>query len=97
MLIPVLEAMITIGMSLWLVDWFGRRWNHSTSLVRTFGRSSFVAYLVHAPFTIAFAVALRDVGVPAEVKFVVVFALSVTASFGLGWLVTRSRVAGRVL
>jgi peptidoglycan/LPS O-acetylase OafA/YrhL len=56
-----------------------------------------VAYLVHAPITVILAVALRDVSVPAEVKFLVVFALAVVASFGLGSLVTRSRMAGRVV
>jgi peptidoglycan/LPS O-acetylase OafA/YrhL len=96
-LIPVVEAMITVGMSLWAVDWFRRRWNRAPPLVRTLGRSSFAAYLVHAPITILFAVALRDVGVPAEVKFLAVLALSAVASFGLGALVTRSRVAARVL
>jgi peptidoglycan/LPS O-acetylase OafA/YrhL len=96
-LIPVIEAMITLGMSLWAVDWFRRRWNGSGPLVRGLGRASFAAYLVHAPVTVALAVALSDAGAPTEVKFSVVLALTLAASFGLGWIATRWRVVGRVL
>jgi fucose 4-O-acetylase-like acetyltransferase len=96
-LIPIIEATLTLGLSLWALDWFRRRWNRGGPLVHRFGRGSFVAYLVHAPITVILAVALRDVSVPAEVKFLVVFALAVVASFGLGSLVTRSRMAGRVV
>jgi hypothetical protein len=52
---------------------------------------------VHAPITVLLAITLREVGVPAELKFLSVYALGVVASFGLGWLSTQSRVAGRIL
>jgi glucans biosynthesis protein C len=97
MLIPLIEAMITVGMSLWAVDWFRRRWNRAGPLVQALGRGSFGAYLVHAPITVVLAVALRGVGVPAEVKFLTVFALTVVASFGLGVLFSRSRLGSHIL
>ena len=96
-LIPLVEATLALGMSLWAVDWFRRRANRSGSLMRGLGRASFAAYLVHVPITIALAIALRDVGLPAEVKFLGVFAVGAVGSFGLGWLFTRSPIAGRIL
>jgi peptidoglycan/LPS O-acetylase OafA/YrhL len=96
-LIPLIEATLALGMSLWAIDWFRRRGNRAGSLVRGLGRASFAAYLVHAPITILLAITLRQVGVPAELKFLSVYALGVIASFGVGSLVTRSRVAGRIL
>jgi peptidoglycan/LPS O-acetylase OafA/YrhL len=96
-LIPVGEAMVTVGMSLWAVDWFRRRWNRSTPLVRAMGRGSFVAYVVHAPILVVLAVLLRDVDVVAEVKYVVVFAMTVVLAFGTGWLLDRRRGPSRVL
>jgi hypothetical protein len=95
--IPVVEAIIAVGMSLWAVDWFRRRWNRAGALVHNVGRASFGAYLVHAPITILLAVALREVDVPVEIKFLVVFALAIVASFGLARLFTRSQAAGPVL
>jgi peptidoglycan/LPS O-acetylase OafA/YrhL len=96
-LIPMIEATLTLGGSLWALDWFRRRWNRAGPLFHGFGRGSFVAYLIHAPITVILAVALRDIGVPAEVKFLVVFGLTVVASFGLGSLLTRPRRVGRIL
>jgi peptidoglycan/LPS O-acetylase OafA/YrhL len=96
-IIPIIEAAIAVGMSMWAVDWFRRRWNRSGRVARGAGRASFAAYLVHAPITIVLAAALRGVGVPAELKFLAVFAASVVASFALGWFVTRLRPVGRVL
>lgn len=96
-LIPLIEATLALGMSLWLIDWFRRRRNRAGSLVRGLGRASFAAYLVHAPITILLAIALREVRIPAELKFLSVFSFGVVASFGLGWLATRRRVRGRIL
>ncbi|HSJ71442.1 MAG TPA: acyltransferase [Acidimicrobiia bacterium] len=96
-LIPLIEATLALGISLWLIDWFRRRGSRAGALVSGLGRASFAAYLLHVPITILLAIALREVGVPAELKILSVFALGVGASFGLGWLLTRSRVAGRIL
>ncbi len=97
LLIPLIEATLALGMSLWVVDWFRRRANRAGTLVGGLGRASFAAYLLHAPIIITFAIALRRVGVPAELKFLAVFALGLGASFGLGLLAARSRVASRIL
>jgi hypothetical protein len=97
LLIPIVEATLTVGASLWAIDWFRRRWNHAGPLVHSAGRGSFAAYIIHAPITVILAVALRHVGIAPEVKFLVVFALTVVASFGLGSLLTRSRLRGRIL
>lgn len=96
-LIPLIEATLALGMSLWLIDWFRRRANHADPFVSGLGRASFAAYLLHVPVTVLLAILLRDVEVPAELKVLSVFALGAFASFGIGWFATRSRVAVRVL
>lgn len=96
-LIPLIEATLALGMSLWLIDGFRRHASRGGTAIHRLGRASFSAYLVHVPITILLAIALRDVGVPAEVKFLVVFGVGGAASFGLGWLADRSRSASRIL
>lgn len=96
-LVPLIEATLALSMSLWLIDWFRRRDHGASELVAGLGRASFAAYLLHVPLTIMLAIALRGVGIAAELKFISVFALGVIASFGIGWLVTRSKFAGRIL
>ena len=95
--IPLIEATLAVGMSLWLIDWFRRRATGTSPLMRGLGRASFAAYLLHVPITILLAITIRGVAIPAELKFLGVFLLGATASFGLGWLLTRSRAAGRIL
>jgi hypothetical protein len=97
LLIPVLEATIAVTMSLWAVDWFRRRWDQASAITHRAGRGSFAAYLIHAPITIVLAAALRHVGVPAELKFLAVYAMTVIVSFWLGWFVTRTQSGGRIL
>ncbi|MFZ1489278.1 MAG: acyltransferase family protein [Ilumatobacteraceae bacterium] len=96
-IIPVIEAVLAVSMTLWITDWFRRRWDRASELTRAAASASFAAYLLHAPITIMLAAGLSDVGVPAELKFLAVFAATVLASFGLGWLLTRSHVGGRIL
>ena len=96
-LIPLIEATLALGMSLWLIDGLRRRANRASPVVRGLGKASFTAYLVHVPITILLAILLRDIAVPAELKFLFVFGVGAAASFGLGWVSGRSRVSGRVL
>jgi hypothetical protein len=60
-------------------------------------RSAYGAFLLQGVVLIALMIALRPIGVPAEIKAVIVASLGVAGSFALAWvLVTRTRV-GRIL
>jgi peptidoglycan/LPS O-acetylase OafA/YrhL len=97
LVIPVGEAVIAIGMSLWTLDWFRRRWNHTGPVRHGLARGSFAAYLVHPPVIVLLGVALQPIAVPVELKFVVVSAFGVTGAFALGWLLTRWRPIARII
>lgn len=97
LLIPIGEAVIAIGMSLWTLEWFRRRWNGTGPVRQGLGRASFAAYLVHPPVIVLLSVALQSVAVPAEVKFLVVSAVGVVGAFALGWLLTRWRPVARIV
>ena len=95
--IPVIEAVIAIGMSLWMIEWFRRRWDHTGSFARGLGRASFAAYIIHPPVVVLISVAIRSLAAPIEVKFLVVFAIGAAASFALGFLLTRWSPVGRIV
>ena len=60
-------------------------------------RSAYGAFLLQGVVLIGLMIALRPVGVPAEVKALAVAGLGVAGSFALAWLlVTRTRL-GRIL
>jgi glucans biosynthesis protein C len=94
---PTTEATIAVAMSLWLLGWFGRRWNHQTRLARSLGRASFAAYIIHPPVLVLLSGGLSSVTIAAEVKFVAVAVLGVASSFTLGWYMTKVRPLARVL
>ena len=94
---PTTEATIAVAMSVWLVGWFGRRWNHQTTLARSLGRASFAAYIIHPPVLVMLSAGLSSVAIAAEVKFVAVAVLGVASSFTLGWYMTTVRPLARVL
>jgi glucan biosynthesis protein C len=95
--LPLVEAVIAIGMSLWMLEWFRRRWGYEGPFARALGRSSFAAYIVHPPVVVVLSVGLSSVAAAVEVKFFAVFALGAAASFALGWVVTRWRLLARIV
>jgi glucans biosynthesis protein C len=97
LLMPAVEAVISVTVSLWVLEWFRRRWDTGGRLQQALARASFAAYVVHPIVIVTLAVALASVPVPVEVKLLVVYALGLAGAFGLGWLATRSRLLGRVL
>ena len=60
-------------------------------------RSAYGAFVLQGVVLIGLMIALRPIGVPAEVKAVAVAGLGVAGSFALAWvLVTRTRL-GRIV
>jgi glucans biosynthesis protein C len=96
-LLPAFEAVIAVSVSLWVLDWFRRRWDRGGRLQAALSRASFAAYVVHPAVLVSLSILLAQVPVVAEVKLLVVWTAGVVGAFGLGWLITRSRVLGRVL
>ena len=97
LVLPVIEAVISIAMSLWALEWFRRRWDRGGALSAAMARASFAAYVIHPPVLVALSAVLIAVPVVVEVKFLVVWALGVAAAFGLGSLLARVPVLRRVL
>jgi surface polysaccharide O-acyltransferase-like enzyme len=93
----VCEAVIAIGLSVWLLGHFQRRHDRTGRLRSAMGRAAFGAYVLQAPVLVVLAVALADLVVAPEVKFLLVAPLGVAASFGLAWLLTRVPGVNRIV
>jgi glucans biosynthesis protein C len=97
LVMPTLEALMAVGLSLWVMEWFRRHRTHPGPVASKLGRSSYATYLIHPPVVVACSLVLRDLAVPAEVKFVIVTAVAVPAAFALGHLLTRWTLLRHVL
>jgi peptidoglycan/LPS O-acetylase OafA/YrhL len=85
----VLEGPAAVGFSLWALAWFRRRWDRLGSLTRWAGQGSYAAYVLHPPVLVLASMAARPLPLVPEVKFVLVAAAGVVASFALGAAVAR--------
>jgi hypothetical protein len=97
-LLAAIEGPLAVGASVWLLAVAQQRLARSPG---PFGcamsRSAYAAFLLQGVVLIALMVALRPLGVAAEIKALVVGGLGVAGSFALAWLlVTRTRL-GRVI
>jgi peptidoglycan/LPS O-acetylase OafA/YrhL len=91
----VLEGIVAVAVSLWLVAWFRRRWTQQGRLAKRAGRGAYAAYLLHPPLLVMASFAARPLPLPPEAKFVLVAAVGVVAVFTVGWAVTRSALIAR--
>lgn len=94
----VIEGPLAVGASVWLLGLAQRRLNrHPGPLGRAMARSAYGAFFLQGFVLIGLMIALRPIGVPAEVKALAVAILGVAGSFALAWvLVTRTRL-GRII
>lgn len=97
LLLAAYEGLLVVFGSLWLLGFAQRHLTADHPVWHRLRRSSFAAFILQGPVLVLLAVALRPLGVPAEVKAVVVLVGGLLACFTLGWLlVTRTRV-GRIV
>jgi surface polysaccharide O-acyltransferase-like enzyme len=91
------EALIAMGLSIWLLGHFQRRHDRGGPLARGAGRAAFGAYVLQAPVVVGIAVLAGRLPAAPEVKFLVVAPTAVLGSFGLAWLLSRIPGMNRVL
>ncbi len=96
--LAAIEGPLAVGASVWLLGLAQRRLNRRPGpLGRAMARSAYGAFVLQGVVLIGLMIALRPIGVPAEVKALAVAGLGVAGSFALAWvLVTRTRL-GRII
>jgi hypothetical protein len=85
------EGILATCVSLWAIAHFRRRHDHLRPLARRMSPAVHGAFLLHPPVIVGLALAVQGLPVPAEVRFVLVLAGGVTASFGLAAAARRRR------
>ena len=95
--IAVLEAVLVVAMSLWLLDVFLRRLDHQSRLVRVMSRAALAAFVIHQVVLVGLVLASRQVPWPPEVEYAAVGVLGVFGSFAIGTLLVRLPGVSRVV
>jgi hypothetical protein len=89
LMVAVMEGVVLVGLSLWLLDVFRRRYDHQGRLTREMSRAAYAAFILHQIVLVGLVLAIHQVSWPSAVDFLTVAVLGVAVSFGLGALVLR--------
>jgi hypothetical protein len=82
----------------WLLGLAQRRLNRRPGpLGRAMARSAYGAFLLQGVVLIGLMIAMRPLGVPAEVKALTVACLGVAGCFGLAWMLVTRTPLGRII
>lgn len=97
LIVSMLEGVLVVAMPLWLLDVFRRRYNHQGRLARVMSRSAFAAFVLHQLVLVGLVLASREVAWAPEVEYLLVSALGVAGSFGLGALALHLPGVSRIV
>jgi hypothetical protein len=88
-ILVVVEAALVIGMSIWLIDLFRRRFDHQGPLLQEMSRGAFAAFLVHQLVLVGAVLLTREISLGPELEFLLACVLGTVGSFLLASLVVR--------
>jgi Acyltransferase family len=94
---PVIEGALAVAGSMWLLGLFRRHVNSLLPMGNQLIRSYYGAYVIQAVVVIALALALRNLAVPAELKFLVVAPLGTAASFFVAYYFVQLPGVNKIL
>jgi hypothetical protein len=97
-LLAALEGPLAVGACVWLLGFAQQHLNRQPGpRGRALARSAFAAFVLQGPIIIGLEIALRPLGVPAEVKTFGVACAAVAGSFALAWVLVSRTPVGRIL
>jgi hypothetical protein len=87
--LAVLDGVVAVTWVWWLLALFRRRWNTQRPWAVRASRGSYAAFLIHPVVLVLLSLAVHGDPWPAELKFVLVAAVGVPATFLVGYGITR--------
>jgi hypothetical protein len=96
--LAAIEGPLAVGASIWVLGLAQRRLDRRPDpFARALARSAYGAFFLQGLVLIGLMIAMRPLGVPAEIKALTVACLGVAGSFALSWLLISRTRLGRIL
>ena len=93
----VWEQFVGVGMIIWLLILFRKRYNYQSFVVKEMARGAFVVYFIHAPVLVYLSLALRGIEIYPLLKFALVGPLAVALCFGIAFVLRRTPLIRNIL
>jgi glucan biosynthesis protein C len=91
------EACIAAGLSVGLLTWFRKRFNHQGRLMAAMSADSYFVYIIHVYLVIALQKIIIEFQMPAFIKFVLVTIFGIIISFSISHLIKMLPFTKRIL
>ena len=91
------EPLVAWGLILWALSACQQRFAEPGPLWQALGRRAYAVYVIHPPVLVAVALALRDLALPAVLKFLLTGSLAIALCLGLAGALLRVPAIARVL
>ena len=91
------EQLFCVAICVRLITWFRRRFDRQGPFSRALSNSAYGVFVIHSPILVCIGLALRDVGLPAMLKFFLLAPVVLVICFSLAWALRRLPGVRRVL
>ena len=91
------DSLFAVGLCLFLIIYFRRRFDHQKSFGRSLQKSCFTVFIIHSIVIVIAAVVLRDLQLMPLLKFVLAGCISVPLSFIAAYFIRKIPYANKIL
>ena len=95
--IALVQGLLVVFASLWVVDLFQRRRDQRSAFGATLSRAAYAAFLVHQGVLVLLVLASHRLDWPPEASYLAVTVAGVAVSFALGMVLARTPLVRRVV
>ena len=95
--IALVQGLLVVFASLWIVDLFQRRRDHRSAFGATLSRAAYPAFLVHQGVLVLLVLASHRLDWPPEASYLAVTVAGVAVSFALGMVLARTPLVRRIV
>ena len=91
------EGFLSVSMSITILAWFRRSFDHQGRLVRTMSEAAFVVYVIHPGIIVPLALALSGIHMNLSLKFLFVAPIAVLLCYLVAYALRKVPVVKTVL
>lgn len=91
------ESLFCVGMCLWLITFFRRRFDKQGRVCSFLSKHAYVVYIIHIPIISCVAIPLNKMHISSDLRFLLATIITLPICFLLGYFIRKLPIASRIL